>query len=157
MTIWDKLNHFKQYGNDHWGNSDKMNPMLLLMLDQLRDAYGSPFVVFEGFTTTWHSPGSMHYLGSAVDFYIKDDLDFYSQITRICALLAEVRMFCVGWQNSRCCWVTASEITGLGIYPDNRIPSFHLDIRGKAARWGRANGKYVGFKQAIEYTRAKQR
>jgi hypothetical protein len=51
--------------------------------------------------------------------------------------------------------VPLEEICGLGIYPDWAHPGFHLDLRGYKARWGRVEGSYVAYEEALHFAKEK--
>jgi hypothetical protein len=40
---------------------------------------------------------------------------------------------------------------GLGIYPDWNRPGFHIDARGRKARWGYIAGKMVSYEAARDH------
>jgi hypothetical protein len=146
--IWNHIRHFKP--TEAWGSPDRMNGLLLLLLDAVRDRWGDVrFIIHCGFETDGHSPDSFHKCGGAVDFHIENSLPFPGQIKRMDMILKELQVF---------------DKVGLGIYPDWNHPGFHLDVRGSFARWGRIDtmqpgGKiqreYVGYADAVY--RAEQR
>ena len=43
---------------------------------------------------------------------------------------------------------------GWGIYPKTNNPFFHLDLRGKRARWSEINGKEVSFELGFKYIKS---
>lgn len=66
-TVWEKLNFFKPKDTiDNWGEPERINPELLLKLDDFRGALGTFLIVTSG-TGEIHSKNSQHYLGNAVD------------------------------------------------------------------------------------------
>lgn len=138
--IWDNLKHFDK--NEKWGNPDKMNPALLLLLDRLREIIGKPFVIHCGYEPDGHSTASQHYKGNAVDFHI-EGLPLIEANRLLLAALDVIQI--VG--------KPVSELVGFGIYPDWNTPGFHLDIRGYKARWGavKKDGKqvYVSYDEAL--------
>jgi uncharacterized protein YcbK (DUF882 family) len=133
MRIWKLLNNFTK--NENWGASEKMNPVLLLLLDKLRDKVGHIIRINCGYSTDGHAIKSQHYLGNAVDFVVVGTL--FDQADR---LLQEALLE-----------LKVEDEVGLGCYPFWNTPGFHLDIRGERARWGRnAKGEYVSYDCAIK-------
>uniref|UniRef100_A0A6H1ZFP0 Putative peptidase n=1 Tax=viral metagenome TaxID=1070528 RepID=A0A6H1ZFP0_9ZZZZ len=134
--IWDHIKNFNR--EENWGNPDKINGALLLLLDKLREIIGHPIHINEGYNDKGHAEKSQHYLGNAVDFYIEG-----SPLKEAYELLKDALIELNVWHN-----------VGLGIYPHWNNPGFHLDIRGEMSRWGRIkkNGKeeYVKFGEALE-------
>jgi uncharacterized protein YcbK (DUF882 family) len=138
LEIWDVLQHFGKH--EKWGDPDKMNPALLVLLDKLREIIGKPIIIHCGYDTDGHAPSSQHYVGNAVDFHIvglpiEQAHEAMQGALHMLGLLDRV---------------------GLGIYPFWNSPGFHLDVRGEAARWGRLkNGTYVAYDTALnEYLEA---
>jgi len=134
--IWKHLKHFTP--DENWGDPDKINGLLLLLLDALRDRWSAPFSVHCAYDLSGHLDKSEHYLGNAVDFHIDDGESFALQIS-------VMEHFLEGLQVAGHC--------GLGIYPGWNKPGFHLDVRGAKARWGRIGEDYVGFDEAKTYAR----
>lgn len=134
MSIWSKLNHFHQ--GEKWGNKDKVNGLLLLLLDIITDRIKqyswekykriSPCIIHCAYETTGHSANSQHYKGNAADFHF-ENVNLPEAYNIILAVLKEYQV---------------EEFTGLGVYPDWHTPGFHLDLRGEKARWSRINGVY---------------
>ena len=116
--IWSRLKHFDK--KENWGDPDKMNGFLLLLLDGICHTYDRPFVIHCGYAEDGHSTGSQHYLGNAVDFHIEGGEYYSIQIEKMLRILE---------------WFQVSDRVGLGIYPDWNYPGFHLDGRGTKARW----------------------
>jgi len=129
--IFNQLKHFTR--GERWGDPDRMNGIILLLLDAVRDQYGCSFVIHCGYEGDGHTPSSQHYIGNAVDFHIVTDGHFHRQIDKMEIILGDLQVQC-----------------GLGIYPDWNRPGFHIDTRGYHARWGRI-GEYVEFSKAYEY------
>jgi len=146
--IWDYIKHCSP--REQWGSADRMNGLLLLLLDAVRDRWGdAAFVIHCGFEAGGHAKDSFHKTGAAVDFHISSAITFPEQIKRMDMILKDLQVF---------------DKVGLGIYPDWNNPGFHLDVRGSFARWGRIDtrqpdGKltqqYVGYTDAVDYAMRK--
>ncbi len=101
---------------DNWGDPAKMDPILLIKLDKLRESAGSQIVVTSGYRA---GDPRTHGEGIAVDIiFPRADFDLFHAY-----LLAERQGF-----------------NGIGVYPHwefNGYPvgGLHLDIRDKDARW----------------------
>jgi hypothetical protein len=134
--IWHHIKHFTK--NENWGDPDRVNGLLLLLLDALRSKWGAPFIIHCACEQSGHSAGGQHPLGNAVDFHIEDG--------EPCALQIGVMEHFIKGLN-------VADRVGLGIYPDWRNPGFHLDVRGAKARWGRIGDEYVSFAEAKAYAR----
>lgn len=133
MKIWKLLNNFTE--NEDWGASEKMNPVLLLLLDKLRDKVGHIFRINCGYSTDGHATRSQHYLGNAVDFVILG-VPFKQAHQLLQEALLELKV---------------EDEVGLGCYPFWNTSGFHLDVRGERARWGKnSKGKYVSYDCAIK-------
>ena len=120
--IWKRLKYFNP--KESWGDPERINPRLLILLDALREYIKVPIIIHCG-TQGKHSANSYHYKGMAVDCHAKgiNLFDFY---------LAAERFY----------------FTGIGVYPEWNNPGLHLDIRPcdvgcPQARWGRVDGEYV--------------
>jgi uncharacterized protein YcbK (DUF882 family) len=118
-TIWGKLNHFTPQEN--WGDPDKMNGALLLLLDKVREHFDCPVVIHCGYEESGHASNSQHYLGNAVDFHFITSMSIAEQYYALEEFLAAFQV---------------SEHVGVGVYPQWNSPGFHLDVRGTKARWG---------------------
>ena len=139
MKIWDHLDHFTI--NENCGEPDKINGLLLITLDRLRKYVGFPFSINFAYELSGHVSKSQHYLGNAVDFYIKG-IDFISAYER---LLEGLYVYQI------------ADRVGFGVYPDWLRPGFHLDVRGQKARWGRIGQDYVSIDKAIEHFKNKSK
>ena len=133
--IWSKLKYFSE--NENWGSPKKMNGTLLLVLDEVRGCFPKQnyFIVHNGYATKGHSPYSQHYLGGAVDFHITN-MNFKQAATRLLDIFDNLQL---------------SNFIGFGAYPTWNNPGFHLDVRGKKARWGSINNTYCSIEEAINY------
>ena len=50
LLDWAALKHFQKYGtSDKWGDPDKLDAMLLMKVDDLRDSIGQPIHVTSGY------------------------------------------------------------------------------------------------------------
>ena len=118
-SIWEIIEpHFSR--KEPWGDSDKMNGLLLLLLFALREEIPWPFVIHYG-TLGKHSSDSQHPSGNAVDGHFITDIHFYDQILRVESALDALQV--------------AGRV-GLGLYPAWNTPGIHIDVRGRKARWG---------------------
>ena len=131
MEIWDQLHHFNR--NERWGEPDRMNGVILLILDLIRSKVPYRFHVNYG-TQGKHVDKSQHYLGNAVDGYFIDTPSFREITTEILNIVADLQLQ-----------------IGLGIYPMWKHPGFHFDCRSVAGRWGYLNRKMVTQAEALEY------
>lgn len=135
--IWDCVKHFSP--NEQWGSANRMNGLLILLLDAIRDRWGdAAFIIHCGYEADGHAKDSFHKSGNATDFHISSALPFHEQISRLEMILKELQVF---------------DKVGLGIYPDWNNPGFHLDVRGVYARWGRIGQAYVGYADAVEHSK----
>ncbi len=137
MEIFKELNYFTE--DERWGDPEKVNGLLLILLDTIRYELCHGIVIHNAYNTSGHSETSQHYKGNATDFHVVG-MTFVEAIDRIQEILEKYNV-----QNH----------VGLGIYTDWNTPGFHLDVRGVKARWGRVGGKYVAFTTA--YSDAKKR
>ncbi len=136
LNIWDVLEHFNK--TEKWGNPDKMNPALLVLLDKIREKVGHPIRINCGWEESGHVNKSHHYYGDAVDFAILG-VPFAEAERLLVKALQELGV---------------DDKVGLGIYPYWNTPGFHLDVRGTKARWGRdKDGKYVSYSLALSQVR----
>ena len=136
MEIFKELTYFTE--NERWGDPEKVNGLLLLLLDIIRKELGHSIFIHNAYSLTGHSETSQHYLGNAADFHV-DGMIFVEAVDKVQEILEKYNVH---------------NHVGLGIYTDWLTPGFHLDVRGKKARWGRVKGKYVAFNTA--YSDAKQ-
>jgi hypothetical protein len=138
---WGYIKHFSP--RESWGAPDRMNGLLILLLDAVRDLWGdAQFDIHCGFEAGGHAKDSYHKTGAAVDYHIESSLPFLKQIERLEAILKELQVF---------------DKVGLGIYPDWNNPGFHLDVRGSFSRWGRIGVTYVGYADAIEHAKRRNK
>lgn len=50
LLDWGVLKHFQKFGSsDHWGDPDRLDAVLLMKVDDLRDSIGMPIHVTSGF------------------------------------------------------------------------------------------------------------
>ncbi|WP_022852019.1 hypothetical protein [Limisalsivibrio acetivorans] len=135
--IWNNLKYFSK--DENWGDPDRINPALLILLDSLRGCVDRPFLIHCGYETSGHATSSRHYTGDAVDFHI-EGVGYKTGVNALLEALHKVQI----------CDTVSAAYVGLGIYPDWRDPGFHLDIRGYSARWGRIGSSYTGFESAYK-------
>jgi len=132
---------------EKWGDPFKMNGFTILLLEKIRHIYrlkydkDASFVIHCGFETSGHTPNSWHYKGYAVDFHIKSKLSFWNQYYAVLTILNDLQV---------------AHLVGFGIYPDWNSPGFHLDTRGKIARWGFVDGEQVPLTVAVKHAKAKE-
>lgn len=141
MSIWSKLNYFS--ANENWGDKDKINPFLLILLDKIayevreyawRNNKAVPYCIIHcAYETSGHSQNSQHYRGNAADFHFENIsvLEAYGIILRV---LKDYQL---------------ENFVGLGVYPDWINQGFHLDVRGDKARWSQVFGKYVDIERGV--------
>ena len=105
----------------------------MIMYD-LRFHSGWPCIVHCG-TQGKHCTNSYHYQGLAVDFHFQTpngSFTFREQAKYLQQYLVAMQL---------------DISTGLGLYPEWHSPGFHLDVRGKKARWLRRKGEYLEIKR----------
>ena len=141
--IWKYLKHFSPNEKNHegksaWGDSNKVDGLLLRVAEKIRIKAGLPMVVHCAYDLSGHASDSEHFRGGAIDFHItgmdKDYKKLYQAYQIIMQVLKEMHL---------------EEYAGLGIYLDWSNLGFHLDLRGYRARWSRIKGNYVNIDQAI--------
>ena len=125
--IWSHLIHLNK--NENWGDADKMNGILLLTTDTIRNVYDSPFIIHCGYELEGHTKGSQHGLGNAIDFHIKDD----NALTFQCYQLSEIFRMLQIEKAGRLCTAPRASVYSYQIYRQNSLEkmcgSFAL-IRG---------------------------
>lgn len=137
MTIWDIVSQeFSR--SENWGKPEKMNGMLLLVLQRIRNRVGYPMHINNAFRQ--EDSKSQHPRGNAVDFYFKG-LPYLEACVRLEQAIKELQI---------------ENHIGLGIYLDWNIRGFHLDVRGERARWSRIDGKYKTMEEGIKALLAEQ-
>ena len=129
FEIWDTLKHFNK--NEAWGKPQKINGLLLLLLDKIRDLSGWPIIIHCG-TQGHHVRHSQHFKGNAVDFHFETEVSLKEQVVRLLEILDILQV---------------GNRVGLGVYRWG----FHLDVRGTKARWGRIGKDYISFEEAVKY------
>ena len=140
MSIWDYIEGFSK--SENWGDPERMSGFLLLVLSAVRHFYRAKydkdavFVIHYGYDLSGHVKKSQHYLANAVDFHIKTKLAYLDQIDALLDIFESLQI---------------ADRVGFGIYPDWNSPGFHLDCRGKKARWGRVGDTYLSFREVISY------
>ncbi|NDY41233.1 hypothetical protein G3N55_00010 [Dissulfurirhabdus thermomarina] len=120
---------------ERWGRPDRVSGLLLLALHAVRRTLGWPMVIHCAVETEGHSPTGEHPPGRAVDFHFAaPGVPYREQVERLEEVLDALQL---------------SDFVGLGIYPDWAHPGFHLDVRGRRARWGRIGSRYVSLEEAL--------
>lgn len=140
-TDWGRVRNFTPAEN--WGDPEKVNASLVYIMDALRNWLGWPIFINNAFAASGHATKSQHYVGNADDFRIDCDLDFAEQVRLVEEFLEAFGL---------------ADQVGFGIYPNWHRPGFHLDVRGKRARWGAVpdgNGgqMYVSQAAALDWHR----
>ena len=115
--------------NENWGNPEKLNGFLLLLLYQIRLEVSNKIIIHNAYAENGHTKNSQHYIGNAVDFHVQG-IQFGEAIRLVHKTLKGLQI-----ENK----------VGLGIYPQWVNPGFHLDVRGYKARWSKIDGNYVSF------------
>jgi len=131
---------------EQWGDIEALEWVTVWALYRLRvtmvaAGHDWPIVVHDA-TGPGHSPTGYHPRGLAVDFHFGGEaagMRIADQADILEAALAALRL---------------DRFTGLGVYPDWHRPGFHLDLRGRRARWGRLGHRYVAWDEAIAASRA---
>jgi len=133
-SIFDNIKHFNE--RENWGDTEKLNPLLLLVMDMIAEKINVPVIIHNGYSKKGHSEKSQHYLGNACDFHFDSDVEFLYHYTNLVSILDTTR---IGK-------VKLADIVGLGVYPHWNNKGFHLDVRGYKARWMRdKNNNYVAI------------
>lgn len=111
----------------------ELDSKLVPALEQLRTLAGQPILVHDAYRCAIHNaqvggaPHSEHMLGIAADISFqppKSAKEMYD-------LAIQVPDFANG---------------GIGLYSEDLI---HVDVRGKAARWSRVQGKYCAIEEIL--------
>jgi endonuclease YncB( thermonuclease family) len=137
-TSGESLKYYKK--TEKWEHMNGLTTEMKDTLNKLREEIGLPFNINCGYATNGHSPESYHYKGMAVDFYIKET-GFADAYKRVVGALSALGI--------------ANKV-GLGVYPDWNHPGFHLDVRGRHARWGRIGSTYTSLENALAHYDRKQ-
>ena len=138
---WQLVKHFKAH--EFSPNPYMMEQTIVFLIDTIRDLFNSPIHITSAWSPgTGHSATSQHYVGKAVDFWIKD-IPFRDAVDLMEGFIASPPR-----------GIGVAGRIGLGIYPHWVQPGFHLDSRGTFARWGvvKRKGKqiYVSWDYAYE-------
>ena len=134
VVMFKELKNFKK--SEFGENADKLNGLLLLLIQAIRECIGLPIIVHCAYATSGHSWNSQHYTGNAIDFHFQSVDPYTTQISRLEEVLKYLQVF---------------NRVGLGIYPLWNNPGFHFDIRGKYARWGRIKTIFLDGKKSEAY------
>ena len=130
-NIWDKIDKYFE-PKEAWGEPEKMSGLLLMVMYDLRFHSGWAIHVHCG-TQGKHCKNSYHYQGLAIDFHFKTPNGIFTFREQAKYLM----QYLVDMQLDNSC--------GLGVYPQWANPGFHLDVRGKKARWLRQDGEYLSL------------
>lgn len=134
MTRWDYFKYLNPF--EAWGDFTKVDSRTLLVIDMLRFGMNAQFIVHNAFSIVGHAENSFHHSGEAVDGHYVLSTPFYNVINRFEDVLDTMML---------------SDVLGIGIYPTWNNPGFHIDTRGKRARWGRIFDEYVSYEEAKLY------
>lgn len=145
--IYKFLKYFSPNEKDYmgrpnaFGDFNKMNGLLLRILDEWRAEVGSACSVHAGFETNGHASQSYHAIGDAVDVDFKG-VSLWKAYSALQKVLGRYNL-----QNK----------VGIGIYFWWNRPGFHLDLRGFELTWYCVkSGEYIYDKQkAINLMKAK--
>jgi len=107
--IWDYCKHINRY--ERFGDADKMNGLLVILLDIIREESKQPLVVHCGIEGSGHATKSYHYTGDAVDFHLVG-CDLPCAAIKILETLKRMNI----------------KYYGLGAYPYWNNKGFHLDL-----------------------------
>jgi hypothetical protein len=145
MDRWKLIEGFT--GDENWGGSEKVNIFLIMLMEKVMMAFryrhdaNAECIIHCGYEQSGHSACSQHYRGNATDFHINTKLPYFEQIPAMIGIITDLG---------------ASNHVGLGIYPDWNNPGFHLDVRGKIARWGFIGNEQVSLDAAARHARHKE-
>jgi len=131
-TIWDFIYPFFKR-REKWGNPEKMNGALLLLLYRIRTMADIGISIHCGYEDRGKNSTSQHPLGNAVDFHLVTPMALIDQINMMEGVLESLQV---------------ESHVGFGFYPNWNTPGFHLDVRGFHARWAYINGDQVNYYQA---------
>lgn len=130
MTIWEIIS--ANFGkNENWGKSEKLNGALLMVMFHIRQHIGKPIKINNAYRD---SKGSQHSEGNAVDFIVLG-VSFLEACYLVDKAIKDLQL---------------QDHIGLGIYLDWNTRGFHLDVRGKRARWSRISGKYLTVEEGLK-------
>lgn len=124
-TDWSKIKHFKK---EEWRKDpDKVNPALVIFMDELRERLGNPIHIHVAYDDDGHVKGSKHYIKKGFDY--SDAVDFsVSNVEPV-----EVYNTLVDLLSER----GILQRAGIGFYPFWRNIGFHLDLfrRTNLGQW----------------------
>ena len=146
---WKLLKYF--YPNEAWGEAEKMDFQLLVLMDQFRESLPSGFKVkiHRGYSND--NPKSLHYIGKATDFHVVGCGFIEAEYHLKNFLFRRDLMMEVEY----------------GIYPDWNDPGFHVGLQFKGGSWcgryvkvqkGNADiteQRYIGYKEGLAYAKKK--
>ena len=132
MNIWELIK--KYFSRDeNWGDPDKLNPTLLVLLYIIRVETGWAIVIHNAYELSGHTDNSQHYKGNAADWHFVTPVTYKEQVDKVLSILNKWRL---------------DDKVGIGIYPNWNNPGFHTDVRCEKARWGYIGDKQVSFEAA---------
>ena len=150
---WKSWQARECFGQDDFNFPDKINPALLeLICSAFRFVQdGRPLTFWKiQIHSDYRGLLSQHNTGNAIDFHLSS----YAKRTECQSLKIFMEDYLLLQEVLRASG--AWGIIGFGIYPNQKNPFFHVDIRGKRARWARltpSGGNYVAIENGIRWIR----
>lgn len=150
---FDKLRNFNIDTKDYKGNRlftsevlENTKFELVKILDELQTVilYTHKLSIHCLWEKGGHVSNSTHYRGIAADFHIEPkpkNMREYMLHVALVQRFIEQRGI-----DDKC---------GFGVYPDWNNKGFHLDLRGKKARWGYIGNQMKGFEETVAYIKSK--
>jgi len=122
IVKWQDIQYFK--ASDPWGDTSKVKPDLIYLIDEFRHFVGKPFILHNAYEMSGHSKGSQHYLGNALDGHFVG----------------------MHWLDQYLMALKFGKFNGIGVYPEWNNPGLHLDIRdiidNQKVTWIEYKGEY---------------
>jgi len=132
--IYKFLKYFTPNEKDHngkpnaFGDFNKMNGLLLVLLDEWRAEVGHACTIHCGYELSGHASQSYHAIGDAVDCHFSG-VSLWTAYSALQRVLARYNL-----QNK----------VGIGVYFWWAKPGFHFDLRGFPLTWySERSGNYV--------------
>ena len=145
----------KVCGTDLFNVESAVDPRLAMTVCLYGRERGADVHVHSGLRQAhsyWMDPwASQHKTGDALDFRLDYPGKPKSKLTR--CQLARIYKHEVAGMIRFLKKHNLYDYVGLGIYPQQATPFFHLDFRGHKARWSRLDGKYLGIDSGHAFIR----